>query len=216
MAGIIEAVRREVGHLNREIVKAAERPSWKMLRRFAQNQLYIVTHDLKALSVAMAKARAPDGYKFMKMLVDGDYAAYNALLKLAEELRVEFRWRDVDPAAVAYTHFLSWLALHGTLGDLAVALVVNLPVGGKLPKAGRVGQGQRHEACEISRGVQRALPRPRAPSRGGCEAVRGHGEVHLRGQGYSALRAGLLAGHRVKYITFHMHPQWCQLLCSQT
>jgi len=50
------------------------------------------------------------------------------LLKLAEELRVEFRWRDVDSAAVAYTHFLSWLALHGTLGDLAVALVVNLPV----------------------------------------------------------------------------------------
>jgi len=114
MAGIIEAVRREVEHLNREIAKAAESPSWEMLRRFVQNQLYIVPHDLKALSVAMAKARAPDEYKFVKMLVDGDYAAYNALLKLAEELGVEFRWHDVDPAAVAYTHFLSWLALHGT------------------------------------------------------------------------------------------------------
>jgi thiaminase len=92
------------------------------------NQLYIVPHDLKALSAAMAKAREPDEYKFVKTLIDGDYAALEALRELAEELGVEFRWESVDPAAVAYTHFLSWLAMHGTVGDLAVAMTVNLPV----------------------------------------------------------------------------------------
>ncbi|ABO09306.1 thiaminase II/PqqC family protein [Pyrobaculum calidifontis] len=163
MTSIIEAVRKEVEHLNREIAKAVERPSWEMLRRFVQNQLYIVPHDLKALSVAMAKARAPDEYTFVKMLVDGDYAAYNALLKLAEELRVEFRWRDIDPAAVAYTHFLSWLALHGTLGDLAVALVVNLPVWGanclKLAEWARANGVKHVEFLEIFKGPYHELER---------------------------------------------------------
>ena len=32
--------------------------------------------------------------------------------------------------AIAYTHFISWLALNGTPGDLAVAAAVNLPVWG--------------------------------------------------------------------------------------
>ena len=88
-------------------------------------------HDLKALSVAMAKAREPDEYRFVKLLVDGDYAALDALWELAGELGVSFNWDAVDPAAVAYTHFLSWLAIHGTAGDLAVALTVNLPVWGR-------------------------------------------------------------------------------------
>jgi hypothetical protein len=47
---------------------------------------------------------------------------------LAEELNIEFSWDSLDPSAVAYTHFLSWLALNGTVGDIAVALIINLPV----------------------------------------------------------------------------------------
>jgi len=86
---------------------------------------------LKALSAAIAKAKERDEYRFVKTLIDGDYAVLEALRELAEELGVEFRWESVDPSAVAYTHFLSWLAMHGTVGDLAVALTVNLPVWGR-------------------------------------------------------------------------------------
>ncbi|AKT35714.1 Putative transcription activator [Pyrobaculum sp. WP30] len=127
---VIETLRRELEPLNREIAEAL-RPSREALLSFVANQLYIVPHDLKALSAAMAKAGERDEYRFVKTLIDGDFAALEALRELAEELGVEFRWESVDPAAVAYTHFLSWLAIHGTVGDLAVAMTVNLPVWGR-------------------------------------------------------------------------------------
>jgi TENA/THI-4/PQQC family. len=126
---VIETLRRELEPLNREIAEAL-RPSREALLSFVANQLYIVPHDLKALSAAMAKAGERDEYTFIKTLIDGDFAALGALRELAEELGVEFLWESVDPAAVAYTHFLSWLAIHGTVGDLAVAMTVNLPVWG--------------------------------------------------------------------------------------
>jgi phytoene dehydrogenase-like protein len=100
---VIETLRRELEPLNREIAEAL-RPSREALLSFA-NQLYIVPHDLKALSAAMAKAKERGEYRFVKTLIDGDFAALEALRELAEELGVEFRWESVDPAAVAYTHF---------------------------------------------------------------------------------------------------------------
>jgi len=103
---VIETLRRELEPLNREIAEAL-RPSREALLSFVANQLYIVPHDLKALSAAMAKAKERDEYRFVKTLIDGDFAALGALRELAEELGVEFRWESVDPAAVAYTHFLS-------------------------------------------------------------------------------------------------------------
>ncbi|AFA40728.1 TENA/THI-4/PQQC family [Pyrobaculum oguniense TE7] len=127
---VIEAIRRELEPLNAEI-RAALRPSREALVKFVANQLYIVPHDLKALSAAMAKAREPDEYRFVKTLVDGDYNALQLLWELAEEVGVSFSWDALDPSAVAYTHFLSWLAVNGTMGDLAVAMTVNLPVWGE-------------------------------------------------------------------------------------
>jgi len=127
---IIETIRRELEPLNKEI-EAALKPSRETLTRFVQNQLYIVPHDLKALSISMIKASKVDEYRFIKILVDGDWEAYKALIELAEELNIEFSWDSLDPSAVAYTHFLSWLALNGTVGDIAVALIINLPVWGR-------------------------------------------------------------------------------------
>ena len=127
---VIEAIRRELEPLNAEI-RAALMPSREALVKFVANQLYIVPHDLKALSAAMAKAREPDEYRFVKALVDGDYNALQLLWELAEEVGVSFSWDALDPSAVAYTHFLSWLAVNGTMGDLAVAMTVNLPVWGE-------------------------------------------------------------------------------------
>jgi thiaminase len=102
---VIETLRRELEPLNREIAEAL-RPSREALLSFVANQLYIVPHDLKALSAAMTKAKERDD-RFVKALIDGDFADLGALRELAEELGVEFRWESVDPAAVAYTHFLS-------------------------------------------------------------------------------------------------------------
>ena len=124
---IIETIRRELEPLNKEI-EAALKPSRETLTHFVQNQLYIVPHDLKALSISIIKTSKVDEYRFIKILVDCDWEAYKALIELAEELNIKFSWDSLDPSAVAYTHFLSWLALNGTVGDIAVALIINLPV----------------------------------------------------------------------------------------
>lgn len=156
MGGVIESIRKELEPLNREILASLGAPSRRTLVKFVLNQLYIVPHDLKALSASMAKARGEDEYRFVKLLVDGDYSALQALRRLAEELGVEFRWDQLDPAAVAYTHFLSWLALNGTLGDLAVAMTVNLPVWGancaKLAEWARANGVRAVEFLEMFRG----------------------------------------------------------------
>ncbi|MGC9117879.1 MAG: TenA family transcriptional regulator [Thermoproteus sp.] len=133
MAGVIEELRRELAALNERIFEAPalRSPDTASVKRFVANQLYIVQSDLRALSAAMG--RAGDGVElaFLKALVDGDYAALRALGEMARELGVAFSWDSLDPFAVAYTHFLSWLALNGTMGDLAVAMTVNLPVWGR-------------------------------------------------------------------------------------
>ncbi|MEZ0290844.1 MAG: TenA family transcriptional regulator [Sulfolobales archaeon] len=129
---IIERLRVELKDLNEKILnaKSVTNPNTDVLRNFVINQLYIVPNDLSALSIAMSRARDSLERRFVKYLIDGDYNALESLYRLAEELKIEFSWDRVNPAAVAYTHFLSWLALNGSTGDLAVALIINLPVWG--------------------------------------------------------------------------------------
>ncbi|MEM2349187.1 MAG: hypothetical protein QXG64_05770 [Acidilobaceae archaeon] len=155
---IIKRLREEVSDINERILRAKSvtSPSMSVLRDFILNQLYIVPHDLKALSISMVKARDLLEYRFIKYLIDGDYNAYNALLKLAEELKVLFSYESLKPAAVSYTHFISWLSLHGNTGDLAIATAVNLPVWGanclKLAKWAKENRVRNTEFMELFAG----------------------------------------------------------------
>jgi len=133
MSGVINKLREELRDLNAKILStpSLERPSWEVLNRFVENQLYIIPHDLKALSHILSRTTQMDEVEFFKSLVDGDYEALKALHQLAEELNIKLDYAKLSVKAVSYTHFLSWLALNGSLGDAAVALVVNLPVWGE-------------------------------------------------------------------------------------
>ena len=135
---IINILRKELEHLNKTIL---EHPyirdgldgklTSEHIRKFVINQLYIVFHDLKSLSHLLSRSDYDNEIKFFKTALDGDYEAYNALKDLADELGIRDFRGDVDPEAVTYTHYLSYLSLYATLGDAAVALVINLPVWGE-------------------------------------------------------------------------------------
>ncbi len=133
MVNIIKKLREELEDLNVKIVRhpSIQKPSKEVLVKFVENQLYIIPHDLKALSHALSKARVLDEVEFFKTLVDGDYEALKALNMLADELGVKLDYAKLSVKAVSYTHYLSWLALNGSPGDIAVALTVNLPVWGE-------------------------------------------------------------------------------------
>lgn len=133
MANIIKTLRKEISGLNEKILNhpAVIQPTEKVLKNFVENQLYIIPHDLRSLTFMLSRCKEKDEYDFFKILVNGDYEALKALDELADELNIKFDYIKVSPRAVGYTHFLSWLALYGTPGDTAVAMVVNLPVWGE-------------------------------------------------------------------------------------
>ncbi|MEM0481339.1 MAG: TenA family transcriptional regulator [Nitrososphaerota archaeon] len=138
---LIEGLRRELETLNRRIehhpfLNEAEKGllSREKLKLFIENQYYIVYHDLRSLAVMVSRATHPDEADYLSRLQLGDLTAFQALLRLGEELEVPFREFSelrVMPGAVAYTHYLAWLALYGVVGEQVAALVVNLPVWGR-------------------------------------------------------------------------------------
>ena len=139
---IIEELRNEIRVQNEEIlnhpfVEEALKGSLPLdkIKMFVKNQLYIVFHDMKSLAHLISRSKAMDEVEFFSTLYLGDKEAFGALLELARELGVQtVSFEEVDPGAVAYTHYLSWLSLHATLGEAAIALVINLPVWGSNTK----------------------------------------------------------------------------------
>lgn len=145
-AEIVSSLRKELEPLNAKILehpylKDAERgvlPRGKV-EKFVINQLYIIPYDLRSLGHLLSRASRKDEVELFKAAVDGDYVAMNELLKLAGELGIGLdRIYEADPEAVAYTHYLAWLANYATPGQAAIALVVNLPVWGEA--VGRLGR----------------------------------------------------------------------------
>lgn len=138
---LIEKLRRELEALNRRIenhpfLTEAEKgvlPREK-LRLFVENQYYIVYHDLRSLAVMVSRVSHTDEAEYLSRLQQGDLAAFQTLIRLGEELKAplrEFSELNISPWAVAYTHYLAWLALYGSVGEQVSALIVNLPVWGR-------------------------------------------------------------------------------------
>ncbi|MEM4971798.1 MAG: TenA family transcriptional regulator, partial [Sulfolobales archaeon] len=66
--------------------------------------------------------------------VDVDYRALQGLADLLRELGVELRRPseiDVSPYAIAYTHYISWLASYASIGVIAFAFAINFPAWGE-------------------------------------------------------------------------------------
>lgn len=147
-------VRRSLAPLNQKIldhpfIADAESGSLPLgkVHSFVKNQYYIVGRDIKSLAAMLSRASGEEELLF-EQLLKGDVEAFRLLLKMAEALglkEAELKGYDPIPAAASYTHYLAALALYGTAGEQAIALVVNLPVWGsncsRLAKAlrGRYG-----------------------------------------------------------------------------
>lgn len=136
---VLSKLRSELEGVNRRIlehpfIRDAERGSLPLraIKKFVANQLYIVPHDMRSLAFLLSRSRDDVEARLFKTLLDGDYRAVGLLERLRDAVNLSDDEAEslLDPAAVAYTHYLSWLALHATPGEAAVALVVNLPVWG--------------------------------------------------------------------------------------
>ncbi|NHV45837.1 MAG: TenA family transcriptional regulator [Candidatus Verstraetearchaeota archaeon] len=122
----------------RQLIKEAEEGKLKFekIKNFVSQQIYIVNHDLRSLAIMLSRSKYDDEVEFFYTLISGDYEALKRLKLLAEEIKVDFS--EPIPMAIAYTHYLAWLANYANPGEQATALVINLPVwGGACKKFGK-------------------------------------------------------------------------------
>ncbi|MCX8201410.1 MAG: TenA family transcriptional regulator [Candidatus Caldarchaeum sp.] len=135
---LLDETRSELAPLNKSVLNhplLADAESGRLpldsVKLFVENQLYIVHHDIRSLAVMAAKTNSYDEASYFTKLQNGDAQAFTLLLKMAEELNIkDVSNPRISPDAVAYTHYLAWLALYANPGEQAFALIVNLPVWG--------------------------------------------------------------------------------------
>jgi len=134
-------IRSKLRDLNEEILNHpyvidAERGVLSIDRviEFVLQQYYIVSHDIRSIALMLSRATNTREVLFFKKLLDGDINGLKNLLRMAEELGLDenaMAKSKPNPGAVAYTHYLSWLALYANPGEQAFAMIVNLPVWGR-------------------------------------------------------------------------------------
>ncbi|RLI02286.1 TenA family transcriptional regulator [Candidatus Bathyarchaeota archaeon] len=138
---LLKSIRRELEPLNREIlnhpfireVTAGTLP-FQAIQEFVKQQYYIVYHDVRSIAYMASKTKNLGELDFFTKLYQGDYQAIHNLLRMAENVGlkiVELEAAKPIPEAVAYTHYLAWLAHYANPGEQAFALIVNLPVWGE-------------------------------------------------------------------------------------
>ena len=146
---LLKDVRDWLAPLNRRIlghpyIAEAEKGTLHVdkVKAFVTNQYYIVSYDIKSLALMLSRSVTGREAEFFKNALNGDMEGLRLLIKLAESLG--FSVQELEsyapiPEAVAYTHYLAALACFASVGEQAMALIVNLPVWGsncgKLSKA---------------------------------------------------------------------------------
>lgn len=126
---MLSQIRQELAQINQKIlnhqfIKLAEEGKLPVekIQLLYEQQWYIVNYDVRSLAIMLSKAKEQDEVDFFISALEGDYAGLKILRKV-----VKGNYPPL-PLAVAYTHYLSWLANYANTGEQVLALVVNLPV----------------------------------------------------------------------------------------
>jgi len=103
------------------------------LRRFAGQQHHIITSDLRAMALVIAKADTAETREFFWGGIQAERMALEALQAFATALAMpvtELKAAEPIPGTFAYSAFIAWLALFGSCAEFAAAFLVNLEAWG--------------------------------------------------------------------------------------
>ena len=137
---LVEEIRRNIKPLEEAILKhsyleALEggRIPKEKLSYFVGEQHRIIQSDLRSIALVVSRCTTEKSRDFFLDVLKGEEAAFGALHILAEALGLTEDWLEnysPSPECQSYTHFLAWLATHGSPSELAGAFLVNLPAWG--------------------------------------------------------------------------------------
>ncbi|MEE9172163.1 MAG: hypothetical protein V3W05_08100 [candidate division NC10 bacterium] len=116
------------------------------LRRFAGQQHHIITSDLRAMALVIAKADTAETREFFWGGIQAERMALEALQAFATALAMpvtELKAAEPIPGTFAYSAFVAWLALFGSCAEFAAAFLVNLEAwGGNCARMRQALKGQ--------------------------------------------------------------------------
>jgi pyrroloquinoline quinone (PQQ) biosynthesis protein C len=171
---LVEEIRQGIKPLDDTIlshpyIEAAEKgliPREK-LSHFAGEQHRIIESDIRSVALLVSRCTTEKTQRFFLDVLAGEDAAFKALHVLANAMNLTEEWLESYTSSAesqAYTHFLAWLASHGSPAELAGAFLVNLPAWGancgRMAQALRRSYGFTDEQVEFL--VLFATPRPEA------------------------------------------------------
>jgi thiaminase len=155
---LVQMIRNELQNvnemiLNHQFIIDAEEGKLPLeaFKIFVIQQYYIVSHDARSLALMASRATNTKEFEFFLELSKGDIEALKLLEKMGHALNLTtFKNIEPIPEAVAYTHYLAWLALYGNPGYQAIALIINLPVWGSNCKKLSYALKNRYNSYETS------------------------------------------------------------------
>ena len=136
----MEEIRQDLKPLDEAILKHAYLEALEeghiprdKLSLFVGEQHRIIGSDLRSLAPLVSRCTTEKSQRFFLNVLAGEDAAFKALHVLAEAMGLTEEWLEnysPSPESQAYTHFVAWLASHGSPSELAGAFLVNLPAWG--------------------------------------------------------------------------------------
>jgi len=100
---------------------------------FAGQQRHIIESDLRSVSLIVARAGSQETRDFFLGMLQGERAALEALGAFGRAVGLpDDRARAAEPlpGAFAYSAYVAWLALYGSMAEFAGAFLVNLQAWG--------------------------------------------------------------------------------------
>ncbi|OGG04726.1 MAG: hypothetical protein A3F83_01045 [Candidatus Glassbacteria bacterium RIFCSPLOWO2_12_FULL_58_11] len=107
--------------------------SKKSLQGFAGHQFHIIGSDLRSIAQLINRHGTLKSRGFLVNLLQGEAAAFEALLKFGRALglsETKLAAYEPAPAGVAYAHYVAWLGCYGSDAELAGAFLVNFAAWG--------------------------------------------------------------------------------------
>ena len=104
------------------------------LRLFAGEQYAIIGSDLRSAAHLVNRFGASPSRDFFLGILQGEKAAWNALLAFASGLgltETDLNGHEPLAGAHAYTCYMAWLALYASDAEIAAAYLVNFPAWGE-------------------------------------------------------------------------------------
>jgi hypothetical protein len=148
---ILESLRGDLAPLEHRLfehpyVAAVERGELARddLRVFAGQQQRIIGSDLRSVALLVHRYGGTPSGAFFAAALETESTALQHLATLIRALGFDlFEIGRIAPlaGALAYTHFVAWLAVYGSDAEFAAAFLVNLPAWGR--NCGRLARGLR-------------------------------------------------------------------------